>query len=209
MDFLWVNYSMFTAFPPFPMCFRIISTYIFPFFGTQAKTCNVKRKIAVVIADDWGGPLGPPSHLQWHPWVLGVKTFIMILLKGPTKRPLIPTQELQWDRGAGAQFPFLQRKIQHFLALYHISLFLISYLFYSQYEIPLMEVIILILILGRLRKGMKKLSVFSENCQISFSPPCLSLSLRENERFPIPFWQISEKKQSFLPLPFVLGLHTV
>ena len=56
---------------------------------------------------------------------------------------------------------------------------------------------------------MKKLSVFSENCQISFSPPCLSLSLRENERFPIPFWQISEKTEFFTPSLSVLGLHVM
>ena len=38
--------------------------HIFFRFLELRKTCNVKRKIAVVIADDWGGPLGPPSHLQ-------------------------------------------------------------------------------------------------------------------------------------------------
>ena len=55
------------------------------------------------------------------------------------------------------------------------------------------------LILGRLRKGMKNPGVFQKNGKSPLSPPCLSLSLRENERFPIPFWQISEKTEIFTP----------
>ena len=165
-----------------------------------------------------GGPLGPPSHLQWHPWALGVITFIMILLKEPAhqKTPNSYAGATMRSRSR-CTIPVFTKENTAFPCI--IPHFIISHFIfiYSQYEIPLMEVIILILILGRLRKGMKKLSVFSENCQISFSPPCLSLSLRENERFPIPFWQISEKTEFFTPslctwpsysIIFALGLHS-
>ena len=130
----------------------------------------------------------------------------MILLKGPAhqKTPNSYAGATMRSRSR-CTIPVFTKENTAFPCI--IPHFIISHFIfiYSQYEIPLMEVIILILILGRLRKGMKKLSVFSENCQISFSPPCLSLSLRENERFPIPFWQISEKNRVFYPFPLYLA----
>ena len=51
---------------------------------------------------------------------------------------------------------------------------------------------------------MKNPGVFQKNGKSPLSPPCLS----QNERFPIPFLQISEKTGAFYPFPQCIGLQS-
>ena len=56
---------LFTAFSPITNNdgFRKISIYSFLLLELR-KIRYVKQKIAAIIAEDWGAPVGPPSPLQ-------------------------------------------------------------------------------------------------------------------------------------------------
>ena len=104
--------------------------HIFFRFLELRKTCNIKRKIAVVIADDWGALWAPQSSAMTSLGSRCQNLHYDTPKRAHQKTPNSYAGATMRSRSRCTQLPFLQRKIQHFLALYHIYLCLYKTLYF-------------------------------------------------------------------------------